>query len=124
MCPPGAIGILFFLFAPIIVSPFGGTAEATDHAIACLQIVSTGFFFYAYGLVLTAAFNGAGDVWTPTIINFFCFWLWQIPLAWALAFPGGLDADGVFIAITVSFSTLAVVSGIWFKRGKWKEVAV
>ena len=120
----GAVGILFFLFAPAIVSLFGGTTEASDHAIACLQIVSAGFFFYAYGLVLTAAFNGAGDVWTPTIINFFCFWLWQIPLAWALAFPGGLGADGVFIAITVSFSTLAVVSGIWFKRGKWKEVDV
>ena len=120
----GAVGICFMIFAPEIVGLFGGTETAITYAIDCLRIVSAGFFFYAYGLVLTAAFNGAGAVWTPTIINIFCFWLWEIPLAWLLAFPLGLGPNGVFIAITVAFSTLAVVSGTLFKRGKWKKAVV
>ena len=91
---------------------------------AGLRIVAAGFPFYAYGMVVTAAFNGAGAVWTPTVINLFCFWLWEIPLAWFLAIPMGLGPNGVFIAIMVAFSTLAVVSGILFKQGRWKRIEV
>ena len=120
----GAVGVFFIAFAPAIVSLFGGTGAATETAIDGLRIVSIGFVFYAYGMVLTSAFNGAGAVWTPTIINFFCFWLWEIPLAWVLAFPVGLGPNGVFIAMTVSFSTLAVVSAVLFRRGRWKQVKV
>ena len=65
-----------------------------------------------------------GAVWTPTIINLFCFWLCEIPLAWVLAFPVGMGPNGVFIAMTVSFSALAVVSAVLFKRGRWKRVRV
>ena len=120
----GTIGVLFIIFAPGIVSVFGGTGEASTYAIDCLRIVSAGFFFYPYGMVLTAAFNGAGAVWTPTIINLSCFWLWEIPLAWLLAFPLGLGPNGVFTAIMIAFSTLTIVSGTLFKRGKWKEASV
>ena len=120
----GVVGLLFVAFAPAIVSIFGGTGEAREVGVMGLRIVSIGFVFYAYGMVLTAAFNGAGAVWTPTILNFFCFWLWEIPLAWTLAFPVGLGPNGVFIAMTVAFSTLAVVSAVLFKRGKWKLATV
>ena len=120
----GAVGLIFLIFAPQIVSIFGGTGTATTTAVDGLRIVSIGFVSYAYGMVLTAAFNGAGAVWTPTILNFFCFWLWEIPLAWTLAFPVGLGPNGVFIAMTVSFSTLAVVSAILFKRGRWRQASV
>jgi len=120
----GVVGLLFLVFAPAIVSIFGGTGEARAVGITGLRIVSIGFVFYAYGMVLTAAFNGAGAVWTPTILNLFCFWLWEIPLAWILAFPVGMGPNGVFIAMTVSFSTLAVVSALLFKRGKWKQATV
>ena len=120
----GAVGLVFLVFAPQIVSIFGGTGAATATATDGLRIVSIGFVFYAYAMVLTAAFNGAGAVWTPTILNFFCFWLWEIPLAWTLAFPFELGPNGVFIAMTVSFSTLAVVSAILFKRGTWRRAAV
>ena len=120
----GAVGVLFLVFAPQIVSIFGGTGAATATAVDGLRIVSIGFVFYAYGMVLTSAFNGAGAVWTPTILNFFCFWLWEIPLAWMLAFPFAMGPNGVFIAMTVSFSTLAVVSAILFRRGRWKRASV
>jgi putative MATE family efflux protein len=120
----GAIGLAFIAFAPLIVSVFGGTPGASAYAVSCLRIVSVGFIFYAYGMVLTAAFNGAGAVWTPTIINLFCFWLFEIPLGWLLAFPLGFGPNGIFFAMMLGFSSVAVVSGVLFKRGRWKEASV
>jgi len=120
----GAVGVAFIAFAPLIVSAFGGTAAASAYAVSCLRIVSVGFVFYAYGMVLTAAFNGAGAVWTPTIINLFCFWFFEIPMGWALGFPLGFGPNGIFVAMMLAFSSVAVVSGIIFKRGRWKQAAV
>jgi putative MATE family efflux protein len=120
----GSIGILFIAFAPAIVGIFSVEGMTAMHGVHGLRIVSAGFFFYGYGMVLTQAFNGAGDAWTPTWLNLFCFWLLEIPLAWLLAYGLGWGADGVFVAITVAFSTIAVASGVLFRRGRWKGVAV
>ena len=120
----GVVGALFVMFAPQIVAIFTGDPAVVPNAVACLRIVSGGFVFFAYGLVLTQAFNGAGDTWTPTWINLGCFWAWQIPLAWLLAIQFGMGPQGVYIAMTVAFSTLAVVSGIIFRRGWWKAKTV
>ncbi len=120
----GAVGAFFVAFAPTIVELFGGTAGASDVAVTGLRIVSVGFVFFAYGMVLTAAFNGAGAVWTPTILNFFCFWVLEIPLAWGLSLVGGLGTTGVFVAMTVSFSTLALAAAALFRRGRWRQAVV
>jgi Na+-driven multidrug efflux pump len=80
--------------------------------------------FYAYGMVLTQSFNGAGDTWTPTILNLFVFWLWELPLAYVLAVTLHFGPRGVFLSITIAFSTLAVVSAFFFRRGKWKMKVV
>ncbi len=120
----GAVSVFFIAFAPAIVGLFGGTGEASATAITGLRIVSIGFIFYAYGMVLTAAFNGAGAVWTPTVLNFICFWLLEIPLALLLSFTFGMGPTGVFIAMTISFSMLAVISGWLFRRGRWKTAQV
>ena len=116
----GSIGIFFLAAAPQIVALFGGDAETSGYAVRCLRIVSAGFFFYAYGMVLTQSFNGAGDTWTPTLLNLACFWLWEIPLAWLLAYPAGLGPEGAFTAVLVAFSTMAVASAVLFRRGRWK----
>jgi Na+-driven multidrug efflux pump len=89
-------------------------------AVSCLRIVSCGYLFYAWGMVLTQSFNGAGDTWTPTWLNLACFWLWEVPLAWVLAVRFGFGPSGVFLSITIAFSTLAVASAILFRRGGWK----
>jgi Na+-driven multidrug efflux pump len=114
------VGVIFLLAAPLLLRAFTADPEVTGYAVACLRIVAIGFPFYAYGMVLTQSFNGAGDTWTPTLINLFCFWLWEIPLAWLLSTRTALGATGAFVAITVAFSTLAVISAVLFRRGRWK----
>jgi len=120
----GAVGILFIIFARQIISLYTSDPRVAEYGIECLRIVSYGFLFYAYGMVLGQSFNGAGDTWTPTVINLFVFWLWEIPLAFVLARGLNLGPRGVFIAITIAFSTLAVVSALVFRRGHWKTRVV
>jgi putative MATE family efflux protein len=120
----GSVGLLFLLFADSLIRLFTTDPDVVRYGTSCLRFISCGFVFYAYGMVMTQAFNGAGDTWTPTRINLFCFWLWEIPLAYILSHRAGLGPQGVFAAITIAFSTLAVVSSILFRRGKWKEKKV
>ncbi len=117
----GLSGVFFFLCAGPIVQLFTSEPVVSEYARRGLQIVSLGFPFYAYGMVLTQSFNGAGDTWTPTLINLFCFWCWELPIAFLLSVTLGIGPLGVFVAIAVAFSTLAVVSAAVFRRGKWKE---
>jgi putative MATE family efflux protein len=120
----GAVSVFFVALAPWIVSIYTSDPAVAPYATSCLRIVSTGFVFFAYGLVFTQSFNGAGDTWTPTWINLGCFWLFQIPLAWLLAIRLEMGPMGVFIAMTAAFSLLAIVSGLVFRRGRWKAVDV
>jgi putative MATE family efflux protein len=114
------IGLLFALFAERLISIFTHDPYVAKFGVNCLRIVSLGFPFYAYGMVLTQGFNGAGDTTTPTLINLFCFWLWEIPIALLLSKYFGFGPQGVFVAMTVAFSSLAILSALLFKRGKWK----
>jgi putative MATE family efflux protein len=120
----GTIGVIFMLGARIIVGFFGGDELSAAYAVQCLRVVSAGFFFYAYGMVINNSFNGAGDTWTPTLLNVTCFWLLEIPLAWLLSRQIGLGPMGVFVSITVAFSTLAVAAAWLFRRGRWRTTRV
>lgn len=119
----GGLGIVFVAFAPVLLS-FVRDPEVARIGVTALRIIAMGFPFYAYGMVVSNSFNGAGDTWTPTVLNVICFWLWEIPLAWVLARPVGLGPTGVFVAVAVAFSTLALLSVIVFRRGTWKTKAV
>ena len=120
----GLIGVVFLLFAEPIARLFTRQPEVLLEAVNCLRIVSLGFVFYGAGMVLTQAFNGAGSTWTPTIINLVVFWVWEIPLAWLLSSTAGLGPAGVFIAMAIGYSSLAVVSATIFRRGTWKQARV
>ena len=119
-----AVGALLFAAAPLILRAFTKDPVVADYGVHCLRIVALGFPLYAYGMVLTQSFNGAGDTWTPTWLNLICFWVFEIPLAWALAGPGGLGPTGVFWAMMAAFSLLAVASAAVFRRGGWKARVV
>jgi putative MATE family efflux protein len=120
----GSVGLVFLFFAPFLISVFTSDPEVAQYGVRSLRIIAAGFFFYGYGMVLTQAFNGAGDTWTPTYIALAVFWCWEIPLAWVLAHPAGLGPTGVFTAAAVGFSTLAFVSAWLFRKGNWKTKRV
>lgn len=120
----GLLGLVYLLLAPWVVRIFGNDTAVMAVAEHALRITAIGFPLYALGMVLTQAFNGAGDTWTPTWLNFFVFWLWEIPLAWVLAKPLGLQEDGVFWAIVIAFSTLTAASWVMWRRGKWRTTVV
>jgi Na+-driven multidrug efflux pump len=112
------------VFGDAIVGAFNNDPVVVGYGTNAPRIISAGFLFYAYGMVVTQAFNGAGDTRTPTLINLFCFWLLEIPVAWLLAKPLGLGPTGVFVAVLIGFSTMAIVAAALFRRGSWKRVAV
>jgi Na+-driven multidrug efflux pump len=118
----GVVGVLFLLGAPALLGLFSAEAVVAVNGTQCLRIVAAGFFFYAYGMVMGQAFNGAGDTRTPTWLNIICFWLFELPVAWVLARATSLGAAGAFLAIALSFSLMAVLSVVIFRRGTWKSV--
>ncbi len=115
-----AIGLIFLIFSHPIIGIFTQEPEVLRYGTSALHIIAYGFAFYGLGMVLETAFNGAGDTWTPTYLNLLVFWIFEIPLAYALAYRFNLGPDGVFWAITLAFSLLAIASGLLFRRGKWK----
>lgn len=116
----GAMGTLFVLFASPIAAWFADDPAVQVFAMRTLRTIACGFLFYAYGMVLTQSFNGAGDTWTPTLLNFAIFWAFEIPLAYVLATPLGLGPQGINLAVTIAFSALAIVAAVLFRRGRWK----
>ena len=124
MCFLGVVGVLFVVLARPIANIFTTDPAVVPYAVDTLRIIALGFLFYAYGMVLSAAFNGAGDTMTPTILNIVVFWLWEIPLGFLLAKTLHFGPKGVYLAVTIAFSTLALLSAVLFKRGKWKTRTV
>ena len=117
----GAMSLVFLIFAPGLIGIFTSDPEVAGYGVRALRIIAVGFAFSGYGMVLTQAFNGAGDTRTPTWINLVVLWLWEIPLAWLLAHPAGFGPTGAFIAVSIAFFTLAGVSSWLFAKGGWKH---
>ena len=120
----GLVSIVFYFVSEPIMRIFSSDTEVVSYGTQCLRIVAFGYVFYGYGMVIVQAFNGAGDSRTPTILNLFCYWLFQVPLAWFLAMKLELGAQGAFWAIAIAESVIAVIAILLFRRGTWKEVKI
>jgi putative MATE family efflux protein len=120
----GLVMIVFLVSSRPILNFFTDDKEVIDYGTNCLQIIALGYLFYGYGMVITQSFNGAGDTRTPTILNLIFFWLVQIPLAYLLSSTFGFGANGVFSAVPIAETALAITGIIIFKKGKWKEMKI
>src|ERR1700712_2555336 len=117
----GSVSVIFLVFAESIASFFTKEQSVAEYAISTIRIMSCGFIFYGIGMVYMNAFNGAGDTRVPTIINFFAYWCFQIPLAYFLSKVIHMGPTGVFIAIPAAETTTAIAAYILFQKGKWKH---
>lgn len=120
----GAVTIIFFTLAEHIVGIYTDDVAVLQSGMQCLKIVSLGYIFYAYGMVIIQSFNGAGDTLTPTVLNVIGFWLFQIPFAYLMAIMLDFKTTGAYIAIVTAESLMAIAAIIIFRRGKWKHVKI
>lgn len=118
------VAVIFFVFSANIISWFNDDPTTVATGVNCLRIICFGYLFFAYGMVISQSFNGAGDTLTPTLMNLACFWAIEIPLAYLLAKYLDLGPNGVYISVAFSESLLAVVGILLFRRGKWKTKKV
>jgi putative MATE family efflux protein len=112
--------VLIGLMAPLILRLFDPSVEVAAVAVPGLRIIALGFVFFSLGMVMVQGFNGAGDAWTPTLLNVACFWALKLPLAWLLAVHLDLGPPGIFWAVTVAYSVLTGSAIVLFRRGRWK----
>jgi putative MATE family efflux protein len=116
--------ILFLTIAPQIIGLFTNEPEVLKYGVQALRFVSLGYIFYGYGMVVVQGLNGAGDTYTPTILNIFGFWIFQIPFAYLVVNLLDWGPKGVFIAIVLAETLMAIAGIIIFRRGKWKTVKI
>jgi len=115
----GVIGVFFFAFATPVVKLFVSDPAVVPIAAMALRTFSCGNIGYAYGMVMLQAFNGAGDTLTPTIVNFFGFWVLELPLAWWLAVTMHWRSEGAFLSIVIAECSIAAAGMVLFRRGRW-----
>ena len=107
-------------FAPQVIGLFSQDAEILYYGTACLRIMGLGYPLWAYGMIVVQAMNGAGDTRTPTVLNFVCFWLIELPLAWTLAVTVGWGPVGAFWSTVIAELALTILGVSIFRRGRWK----
>ncbi len=116
--------MLFLFFTDFIISFFTSDVNVKKYAVDALRIISAGYIFYGIGMVMANAFNGAGDTRTPTFINLAGFWFFQVPLAWMLAIVLQMGPRGVFAAIPIAETAIAIAAYMLFRKGKWKSKVI
>ncbi len=118
------VSLLFLFCAEFFVNIINTDPAVVQTAVLALRIISLGYIFYGVGMVMMNAFNGAGDSRTPTWVNLFWFWVFQIPFAYLLAVTWHWGPKGIFIAIVVTETCITITSALLFRRGKWKMVKI
>jgi putative MATE family efflux protein len=120
----GIVGVIYLIFAPYFIQIFTQEPEALHAGALALRVLAGGYVFYGWGMILAQAINGAGDTFTPTMLNFVFFWLVETPLAWLLALHLGWGQAGVYWSIVIAESLMALAAMWVFKKGHWKTAKV
>jgi len=120
----GLVSAVFVIFAPQLVGLFSADPQVIRYGASCLRIISLCYVLWAYGEIIVQAFNGAGDTWTPTLINFFVYWVVQLPMAYVLAIKFHFGPNGAYYGILTAEILLSIIGIYVFKKGRWKEKVV
>ncbi|MBT8229839.1 MAG: MATE family efflux transporter [Bacteroidia bacterium] len=118
------LSIFFIIFAKPISSIFTDDIAVINESALCLKVICLGYIFFAYEMIISQAFNGAGDTYTPTLLSFIFMWLLQIPLAYVLSFTLNLESLGVYMAISISSVFISMTAVYLFRKGRWKNTIV
>jgi len=118
------VSVGFIVFDSALIGLFTRDPAVIEEGARCLRIVACSYLFYASGMVLIQSFNGSGDTRTPTLINLLCYWIVQLPLAYVLAVPFGLESTGVYVGIAVAQALSAMVSAWIFRKGRWQHARI
>jgi putative MATE family efflux protein len=118
------VSAIYLLFTPSLIGGFIKDPAAMEYGVLSLRILGGGYLLFGFAMVFTQAFNGAGDTRTPTLINFICFWLLEIPLGYLLGVTLDYGVAGVCFAVLIAEGMLSVISYLLFRRGKWKSVEI
>ena len=117
----GLVSLVFLIFPAPLVAVFSTEPHVATTAVACLTIFSFGYVTYAWGMVFVQAFNGAGDTFTPTLINLFAFWMIQLPIAYLFAIRYSFGLRGAFSAVPIADLVLTTTALALFRKGDWKR---
>jgi putative MATE family efflux protein len=120
----GSVSLIYLTFAPRLIAIFSSDPVVITNGANCLRIISLCYVLYAYGLVIIQAFNGAGDTFTPSMVNLVCYWVIQIPLAFLLGKRLQFGPNGIYFAIFTTEILLSIASILLFRRGRWKQKVV
>ncbi len=120
----GGLSVVFLALAPQLVGIFSHDPVVIRYGANCLRIISLCYGLYAYGLIVVQAFNGAGDTFTPSMINLFCYWVVQLPLAFLLGRRMALGPNGIYLAVLATETLLALIAIYVFRLGRWKRTVV
>jgi Na+-driven multidrug efflux pump len=120
----GALSLAFMIFPVRILSVFSNKPAVLDAGALCLRYISSTYIFYAYGMMMLQAFNGAGDTATPTRINLISYWAIQIPLSWILAHTLHYGPRGMYGAVALAELAVSLLAVYYFRRGEWKQAAI
>lgn len=121
---------LILLFGRGLMGIFTNTRELVELSRNMMGILAVGYIAMAVTQSLSGVMRGAGDTMTPMWISIVTTIFVRVPIAYGIAFltrtpefPGGRQ-ECIFISLLASWLIGALITFIFYKRGKWKEKAV
>lgn len=115
------IGIIFFMFPEFWIGLFNKNTDIIAYGSSYIRIVCLLYFLMGVGIVISAAFQGAGKGYPSLILTFLRLFVLSIPLAYLLSIILEFGVIGIWLGIATSIIVSAIVAAIWFKLGTWKK---
>lgn len=124
------ITLLLLVFGRHMAGFFTDTQELIDLSVRMLRILAPGYIAFSITQTLSGVMRGAGDTVTPMWISLIITVLIRVPSAYGLAYltrsaayPIGRP-ESIFISLLLSWTLGAVITTIFYKRGRWREKGV